>query len=93
VSGLRIAAHQEKRDSIGNSWEALGKVEHTGQVPARFVRVQILAYRQNKLVGVDSTYADAEVLSPGRIARYKGYLLLGDEPDRFEISVEGRPAR
>ena len=52
----------------------------------------ILAYRSNKLIGVDSAYADGDVLRPGATARYSTSLLVDQDPDRFGLSVRGRVA-
>jgi hypothetical protein len=92
VSGLKIVSHEERKDSMGSDWECRGKVRNGGRQPAKFVKIQILAYRSNKLVAVDSAYADGDVLRPGAIARFSSSVLVDVDPDRFELTVSGRTA-
>jgi hypothetical protein len=93
LTHFELVSHEEKPGSLGNgSWEASGKVRNTGTQPAKFVRIGLLALRGSKLVGVDFSYTDGEVLAPGATARYRAYMSLGATPERFELSVEGRPA-
>jgi hypothetical protein len=92
VEGLRVEASAPKSDGFGTRVE--GKVHHEGTAPARFVRIDVRAFdAQDKLLGLDTTYADAEVLAPGASARWQAFLLDYEAAAaRFEFTVEAMPA-
>jgi hypothetical protein len=94
VAGLRIEPKPAQRGKWGkDNWEIEGKVHNEGQQPAKFVSIEIQALdAEGKLVGVGNTYADAEVLAPGAMARYSTQITVTGEPDRFDFVVESRVA-
>ncbi len=97
VAGLRIEASSPTRTSYGSSWDVSGKVFHEGKVPARFVRVMILALDDDgKLIGLYDTFAHgtAEILQPGQSARFTALgAFPNTKPARFEFQVEGTAAQ
>jgi len=92
IDGLRIEANAPKSDGFTTRVE--GKVHHEGTVPARFVRIEVRAYdAKDELLGLDTTYADAEVLAPGASARWQAFMLAYEEPPvRYEFTVQAMPA-
>lgn len=94
VEGLKIEPGPVGPGSFGSGFSVNGKVVHGGTVPARFVHIRALAFdAAGKLLGIDDTYADAEVLQPGATARFDMTMFgLGATPARWEFSVTGSPA-
>jgi len=95
VEGLRVEPGAPQAAQFGdNRWEIDGKVFNEGDTPAKFVQIQILALdAEGEYVGIDSTFADADVLAPGSSARWKALSVsTAGEVDHFEFSVNGRPA-
>jgi hypothetical protein len=94
VSGLEVEAGEPTRASFGNSLDIAGRVHHRGDEPAKFVKVQVLAFDANdKLLGIHSSYADAERLEPGASARFSTRSMRFEtDPARFELSASGRVA-
>jgi hypothetical protein len=58
------------------------------------VNIRALAFDANgKLLGVDFTYADAEVLQPNATARWDMMMQgFGEKPARWEFSVKAMKA-
>ena len=95
VSGLRVEPMPPKAARFGNNrFEIEGKVFNEGEQPAKFVEVVIKGVNaEGKIVGLDSTYADGDVLAPGSMARFKALSVATSGPvDHFEFSVDARPA-
>lgn len=94
VEGLRLEAGAATPAPFGKGHGVQGKVIHGGTVPARFIHVRAVAFdAANKLIGVDYTYADAEVLQPGATARFNLSIRdLGAEIGRWDFSVRARAA-
>lgn len=94
VSGLELEADRPRRDSF-MGWKFAGKVHNKSGQPAKFVKVNVLAFdADDKLAGHAFTYASADALADGATARFDGTLLgATTEFKRFEFRVEGRPAR
>jgi hypothetical protein len=94
VSGLEVEAGEPTRASFGDSLDIAGRVHHRGDEAAKFVKVQVLAFDTNdKLLGIYSSYADAERLEPGAFARFSTRSMRFEtDPARFELSASGRVA-
>lgn len=95
VAGLRVEPMPPKAARFGNNrFEIEGKVFNEGDQPAKFVEVLIKGVNaEGKIVAVDSTFADGEVLAPGSMARFKALSVATSGPvDHFEFSVDARPA-
>jgi hypothetical protein len=94
VEGLRVEPGPVGPGSFGSGFSVRGKVVHDGTVGARFVHVRAVSFdASDTVVGVDGTYADAEILQPGATARFDLSMLeFGATPARFESSVTGSPA-
>jgi hypothetical protein len=91
ASGLRLQVLEPPHVTFGKSWALSGKVFNEGSKPARFVKVEVLAFdNDNRLIGLDTTYADGESLAPGASARFRAMPLYAEAPLRFEYSVSGR---
>ena len=58
---------------------------------ANEIEIQALD-KDGKLVGLGSTFADGEVLTPGGTARYSSNLSTAEAVDHFEFSISGRVA-
>jgi hypothetical protein len=92
AEGLRIETMPPRPAQFGkDTWELEGKVHNEGTQSAKFVSIEIQALdSEGKLVGLESTYADAEVLAPGGVARYSAQLTLADKADHFEFAISSR---
>jgi hypothetical protein len=92
AEGLRIEPMPPRPAQFGeNSWEIEGKVHNEGTQSAKFVSIEIQALdADGKLVGLGTTYADAEVLAPGGVARYSSQVTLADKADHFEFAIGSR---
>jgi hypothetical protein len=91
---LRIEPMHSRPAQFGkHTWELEGKVHNEGTQSAKFVSIEIQALDgEGKLVGLGSTYADAEVLAPGDVARYSTQITLADKADHFEFAIGSRVA-
>ncbi|KIG19261.1 hypothetical protein DB30_03817 [Enhygromyxa salina] len=94
VEGLRVEPGTPRPAKYGdNRWELEGKVFNEGTLGAKFVEIEIQALdKDGKLVGVGSTFADGEVLTPGGSARYSNNFATAEAVDHFEFSVTGKIA-
>lgn len=92
AQGLRIEPMPPRPAQFGaDTWEIEGKIHNEGTQSAKFVSVEIQALdSEGKLVGLGTTYADAEVLAPGGMARYSCQVTLADEADHFEFAIGSR---
>lgn len=92
ATGLRIEPMPPRPAQFGkDTWELAGKVHNEGAQSAKFVSVEIQALDvDGKLVGLGTTYADAEVLAPGGVARYSSQVMLADKADHFEFAIGSR---
>lgn len=93
-AGLRIEPATPRREPLGNDrWKLEGKVYNEGQQRCEYVSIEMQALdTQGQLVGLDSTYADADLLAPGQVARYSGSITLTGAADHFEFAVGSRVA-
>ena len=83
----------EMRAEAGSSdrWKISGKVHNEGRVGAQFVKVFAIGRdADQKIVGFDSAYVDAEVLSPGKDARFSLTAYFSEEPKTIEYLIDGR---
>lgn len=94
AEGLRIEPMPPRPAAFGkDTWEVEGKVHNEGTQSAKFVSIEIQALDgEGKLVGLGNTYADAEVLTPGSVARYSTQVTLADKADHFEFAIGSRLA-
>lgn len=94
VAGLRVEPTPPRPTRFGkDNWEVEGKVHNEGQQSAKFVSIEIQALdADGKLVGLGNTYADAEVLAPGAVARFSTQIMLAGKAERFEFTVGSRLA-
>jgi hypothetical protein len=94
AEGLRVEPSEPRPAKYGdNRWDLEGKVFNEGTLGAKFVEIEIQALdKDGKLVGVGSTFADGEVLTPGGSARYSNNFATAEAVDHFEFSVSGRIA-
>jgi len=94
IEGLTIKPGPIEPAKFGDGFRVAGMVMHGGTVPARFVHVRALAFDgAGKLLGVDHTYADAEVLQPNATARWDiSTQPFGSKPVRWEFSVKAMKA-
>lgn len=94
VTGLRLEPGEVARDDFGFGFNVAGKVHNDGSEPAKFVQIRVLAKdAQGKLLGIDDSFADAEILAPGASARFDVRMLpYAEAPASFDFSVTGRPA-
>jgi hypothetical protein len=92
AEGLRIEPMTPRPAQFGeDAWELEGKVHNEGTQSAEFVSIEIQALdSEGKLVGLGTTYADAEVLAPGGVARYSSRVTLADKADHFEFAISSR---
>lgn len=92
AEGLRIEPMPPRPAQFGkDTWELKGKVHNEGTQSAKFVSIEIQALDiDGKLVGLGTTYADAEVLAPGGVARYSSQVTLADKADHFEFAIGSR---
>jgi hypothetical protein len=94
VDGLRLEMLGQPHATFGSSWEVAGKVHNDGKQPARFVKILVLGFDpQNKLCGIDTTYADGQTLAPGSAARFRAMPLYDTAPHHFQFSVSGQVAK
>lgn len=93
VEGLELEVDAPRRDEF-LGWKYAGKVHNRSGQPARFVKVEVLAFdQQDKFAGHAYTYASADALADGATARFDGTLLgSGMDFKRFEFRVTGQPA-
>lgn len=93
VDNLRVEAG-EPRNDFGSSWKIDGKVFNDGDQAAQFISIEAAAVdKDGKLLGVQSSYADAKRLEPGASSRFSVVgMQLDEAPDHFEFSIAGRPA-
>ncbi|HEY8374929.1 MAG TPA: FxLYD domain-containing protein [Nannocystis sp.] len=93
VEGLRIEHSPPKPDVFGVA--IAGKIHHEGSVPARFVQVTALALdADGKLVGVETTYADDEILQPGKSSRFEVTMSRTERPAmKYELSASAWAAQ
>lgn len=91
VEGLRVEPGPIEPASFGAGFKASGKVVHGGTAAARFVHVRAIAFDAGgKILGVDDTYADAEVLQPGATARFDLPMqAFSEKPTKWEFTVNG----
>lgn len=91
--GLRILDAQVRTESWGG-YQFSGKVENAGDLPARFLHVEVFAFDgAKKLLGLASGYAKTDRLEPGQSARYQITTTAYDRaPAHFETTVTGRVA-
>jgi hypothetical protein len=95
AESLRVEAMEPRPAQFSkNGWEVEGKVHNEGTQRAKFVQIYIQAFgAEGKLVGLGTTFADAEVLEPGATARFSSpSMFTSGEVDHFEFSVSGRVA-
>ncbi len=94
VEGLRLEPGDVVRDEFGFGYRVSGKVHHEGREPAKFVQIRVLAKdAEGKLLGIDESFADAEVLAPGASARFTVRMLrYAAAPVSFDFAVSGRTA-
>lgn len=94
IEGLRVEAREPKQARFGDDrWELEGKAFNDGDAGAKFVKVEIQALdASGRLVGLGSSFADAEVLAPGAEARWSTSMAVAEAPDHFSFSVSGRAA-
>lgn len=95
VSGLRVEPMPPRSTPYGkHRFEIEGKVFNEGSQPAKFVEVVITGVdAEGKIVALDTTFADGDVLAPGSMARFKALSVAAAGPvDHFEFSVGARPA-
>jgi hypothetical protein len=92
--GLRLEVGEAPHQTFGTSWEVTGKVFNDGKQDARFVHIQVLAFNaQNKLIGLDSTYADGESVAAGASGRFRAMPLYDAPPHHFKFTVSGQPLK
>jgi hypothetical protein len=91
VAGLRLEQAPAKVDMFGT--KIAGKVFNDGSEPARFVHIQALTFATDgKLIGIDDTYADADVLAPGASSRFEVNLMSSEtRAAKYELTVTGSP--
>jgi hypothetical protein len=94
VEGLTVKPGPIQPAQFGDGFRVAGMVMHGGTVPAKFVNIRALAFdADGKLLGVDFTYADAEVLQPNATARWDIMMQgFGERPARWEFSVKAMKA-
>lgn len=94
VEGLTLKAGPIEPAQFGGGFRVAGMVMHEGTGPARFVNVRALAFdAEGKLLGVDYTFADAEVLQPNATARWDISMQpFGQKPAKWEFSVKAMTA-
>lgn len=87
---LRVDAQRPRQNDAG-IYEFWGSVHNDGSEPASFVNVRVLAFdAANKLLGVDSSYAKADVIQPGASARFEVSAVgFAETPQRFQFQVSG----
>lgn len=93
LSGLEIEADPLRKDGF-LGWKFAGKVHNKSGQPAKFVKVEVLAFdAADKLSGRAFTYVAGDVLGVDAAGRFDGSL-LDSKTDfkRFEFRVSGRPA-
>jgi hypothetical protein len=92
AEGLRIEPMTPRPAKYSeDAWELEGKVHNDGPHSAKFVSIEIQALdAEGELVGLETTYADAEVLAPGAMARYSTQVTLADKADHFEFAIGSR---
>jgi len=91
VAGLAAELEGEPKPNFA-TWEIAGTVKHQGKVPARRIKVElVIRNASGALIGVESAYADAEVLEPGKSARFVANVMLDERPSKVELSVSARP--
>jgi hypothetical protein len=91
TAGLKLEVLEAPHQTFGSSWEVTGKVVNGGSQAARFVNIQVQAFdAANKLVGLDSTYVDGEVIAPGASGRFRAMPLYDSPPHHFKYTVTGR---
>ena len=92
VEGLELEVSDPRKDSF-LGYKATGKVHNRGETPARFVRIDGLGFDEDdKLLGMAFSYADAELLQPGKSARFELSFFDNQPYKRFEFFVHGQPA-
>lgn len=92
VEGLELETLAPRKDTF-LGYKATGKVHNRGETPARFVRIDGLGFdKDDKLLGMAFAFADAEVLQPGKSARFELSFLDNNKYKRFEFFVHGQPA-
>jgi hypothetical protein len=87
---LRVDARRPRQNDAG-IYEFWGSVHNDGSEPASFVNVRVLAFdAANKLLGIDSSYAKADVIQPGASARFEVSAVgFAETPTRFQFQVSG----
>jgi hypothetical protein len=91
AAGLHLEVLEAPHQTFGSSWEVTGKVVNGGSQAARFVNIQVQAFdAANKLIGLDSTYVDGEVVAPGASGRFRAMPLYESPPHHFKYTVSGR---
>jgi hypothetical protein len=90
VEGLRLE-HGDVTPDQFSGYRVQGKVFNDGTSPARFVKVTVLGLDDaGKLLGFDYTFADTEVLDPGKSARFDVRIQdFEAKPAKYELFVEG----
>ena len=72
-----------------------GEVQNTGSQATSSVSISVAVYNTaGDLIGVDFTFADAEVLEPGETAPFELYVWAtfdGEAVDHFDAYLEGYP--
>jgi len=92
--GLRLEVLEAPHVTFGTSWEVTGKVVNGGEQRARFVNVLVQAFdASNRLIGLDSTYADGEAIAAGAVARFRAMPLYDAPPHHFKYTVSGQAAQ
>lgn len=93
VAGLDVTSEPPRTDTLGMI-EFTGKVRNGGDKVARYVHVEVLALdAQDHILGIESTYAKADLLRPGEEARFRVLGLKIPEPvARYSLSATGRSA-
>ena len=87
---LRVDEQPHKINDAG-IYEFWGTVHNDGSEPASFVNVLVLAFdATDKLLGIDSSYAKADVIQPGASARFEVSAVgFAETPTRFQYQVSG----
>lgn len=92
--GLRLEIAGPPRPTFGKSWEVTGKAFNDGKAAARFVKISVQAFDANdKLVGLDTTYADGQTLAAGASARFRAMPLYDAPPHHFRYELRGQLAK
>jgi hypothetical protein len=74
-------------------YKVVGQVENVGDGDAEFVEITATLYdAEGAVVGVDSTYAEFDVLKVGQVSPFEIQVLnVAGEVDRYSLVAEGSP--